>query len=1006
MKVAEAKTSARAPHLQKKGAESTWSSSYTHPFLPIQTKLTIGKPGDKYEQEADAMADYVVGRMNSSEIAENTDSPTASSASTSLMRKPIFESDADHIQPKIAKATPSPNEAVNTPEQETESEKTEEEETRVMRKPIFESDTPPDESPIQRSQGNPEAGSTPSLESRINSSKGGGTALPSNTQSQMEGAFGADFSGVRVHNDTSAVQMNQELGAQAFTHGNDIYFNRGTYNPGSTEGDRLLAHELTHTVQQGASIQLKPIISSANGVNVQANVKGLIARFVDKNVPGYSLLSVVIGYDLIRGKSVSRSRDNILKGVFSIFNPLGSRMHKLLKQQGIVEQAFKWIDAQLEELGLSYAVLKRKFDEFWEEADFKRIWDLAEYNTNLFKRKFGPYVNKITTFVNRAKDQVFKFLKDAFLNVLVGLAKKLEGYDLLADLLGYDPVTKEERNATTADILRGVLKLPVIQALGGDKLLKKLDEHKLIDKAAVWIDAQWALLKGGFKDLKNIATKFLNGFSLETLKAPMDFVNGIKGDILGFVSKVFSFFKSLAKEVLSLIKDVSVLLLKSFIDESTPGYSLVSVILGKDPLTDKKVPRTAENIIKGFLELLPGGKEVFTKLKETGAIDRTKQWILGAIQTFIKILAGFKASFIELWQTSTIGDLFKPIPFFKKILTLFKTPVLRLIAFVKQVMMKIFEVLLQIMKFPVKIAKNIISNIQKAFTSIKKDPIGFLLNMLKAVKEGFQKFFDNIGKHLLAGVSGWLFGQVAKAGITPPKDLSLKSILGLVMDILGLQAEKLWQLLAKRIGQEKVDKIRGAVDKLTGVWLFVKDVMTNGISAVWKFIQEKISNLWNMVVEEVKSWVLTKIIEKVATKLLSMLDPTGIMAVVNGFMAFFNAIQSALEYFQQMLEIVNTFTGGIAEIAKGAVSKATKFLENALSKALPVALGFLANQVGLGNIGDKLKEIIGKVKAFIEKGLNWLIDKAVKGMKSIMSVFTGGGKSKDGKKNQGGYDAN
>ena len=64
---------------------------------------------------------------------------------------------------------------------------------------------------------------------------------------------------------------------------------------------------------------------------------------------------------------------------------------------------------------------------------------------------------------------------------------------------------------------------------------------------------------------------------------------------------------------------------------------------------------------------------------------------------------------------------------------------------------------------------------------------------------------------------------------------------------------------------------------------------------------------------------------------------------------------------------------------------------------MPVALGFLANQVGLGNIGDKLKEIIGKVKAFIEKGLNWLVDKAVKGMKSIMGVFTGGKKNEKGK---------
>ena len=67
----------------------------------------------------------------------------------------------------------------------------------------------------------------------------------------MEGAFGTDFSSVRVHTDSSAVQMNKELGAQAFTNGSDIYFNEGKFDTGSSGGQHLLAHELTHTVQQG-----------------------------------------------------------------------------------------------------------------------------------------------------------------------------------------------------------------------------------------------------------------------------------------------------------------------------------------------------------------------------------------------------------------------------------------------------------------------------------------------------------------------------------------------------------------------------------------------------------------------------------------------------------------------------------------------------------------------------------------------------------------------------------
>jgi hypothetical protein len=68
---------------------------------------------------------------------------------------------------------------------------------------------------------------------------------------EMSRAFHADFSNVNIHTDSEAVGMNRELQAQAFTHRNDIYFNAGKFNPDSADGKRLLAHELTHVLQQG-----------------------------------------------------------------------------------------------------------------------------------------------------------------------------------------------------------------------------------------------------------------------------------------------------------------------------------------------------------------------------------------------------------------------------------------------------------------------------------------------------------------------------------------------------------------------------------------------------------------------------------------------------------------------------------------------------------------------------------------------------------------------------------
>jgi hypothetical protein len=89
------------------------------------------------------------------------------------------------------------------------------------------------------------------LTSQILSQKGSGRALKPEIREFMEPRFGRDFSDVKIHTDSFAERAAQNLGAEAFTTGRDIFFGEGKYNPNSTQGKRLLAHELTHTIQQG-----------------------------------------------------------------------------------------------------------------------------------------------------------------------------------------------------------------------------------------------------------------------------------------------------------------------------------------------------------------------------------------------------------------------------------------------------------------------------------------------------------------------------------------------------------------------------------------------------------------------------------------------------------------------------------------------------------------------------------------------------------------------------------
>ena len=110
---------------------------------------------------------------------------------------------------------------------------------------------------------------TPNLENSIQGARGSGQPLDENIRQPMEKAFGGvDFSQVKVHNDTQSDQLNKSIQARAFTTGTDVFFRGGEYNPGSRGGQELIAHELTHVVQQNSNSVARKV-NSKNSNNLQ-----------------------------------------------------------------------------------------------------------------------------------------------------------------------------------------------------------------------------------------------------------------------------------------------------------------------------------------------------------------------------------------------------------------------------------------------------------------------------------------------------------------------------------------------------------------------------------------------------------------------------------------------------------------------------------------------------------------------------------------------------------------
>ncbi|MEG4304913.1 DUF4157 domain-containing protein [Microcoleus sp. D3_18a_C4] len=162
----------------------------------MQAKLTVNQPGDKYEQEADEVAEQVVKQINAP-------------ASDRLVK-------AEAIQTE-----------------------------KLMRKSVS--------SPGAVAGG---MAATPDLETSIKQKQGNGQPISQDIREPIEQSLNHDFSGVRVHTDDQSDKLNHSLQSVAFTRGQDIFFKRGTYQPRNREGQKLLIHELTHVVQQGSQRQI------------------------------------------------------------------------------------------------------------------------------------------------------------------------------------------------------------------------------------------------------------------------------------------------------------------------------------------------------------------------------------------------------------------------------------------------------------------------------------------------------------------------------------------------------------------------------------------------------------------------------------------------------------------------------------------------------------------------------------------------------------------------------
>jgi hypothetical protein len=261
-------------------------------FTGSQAKLAIGQPNDKYEQEADRVADQLMRMDGSTPLKGGLDRTLgATRHDPKLQRQPESEEEEETLQTK-------PLADQITPLVQRQEGSSEEEEAPAQAKfkaggipqrkcPGCEEGiaqrqlmTKEDEQLQTKSKPSGTASFNPYLESRINSVKGGGQALDPATRNFFEPRFGCDFSSVRVHTDGNALELARSINARAFTLKNNIIMGTGEHQPHSDSGIRLLGHELTHVVQQGGHRLLQNQGFATGGMFKTTSLSGTHANMI------------------------------------------------------------------------------------------------------------------------------------------------------------------------------------------------------------------------------------------------------------------------------------------------------------------------------------------------------------------------------------------------------------------------------------------------------------------------------------------------------------------------------------------------------------------------------------------------------------------------------------------------------------------------------------------------------------------------------------------------------
>lgn len=567
------------------------------------------------------------------------------------------------------------------------------------------------------------------------------------------------------------------------------------------------------------------------------------------------------------------------------------------------------------------------------------------------------------------------------LDGLANLAANFPGFTLLTVILERNPINRRPVERTFANLLRGFMGLIV----GGEGLFQVLQRYGVVERIGNWVSSQLRSLGLNYEYFRGRFTAFTDSLSWRDIFSPGDVWRRAQDIFAEPVSRIRTFSSRLIDEVITALKETFLRPLSEFC-RRIPGYTLVTVLLGRDPFTNVPVERTALNVVRAFAEFIPGGTEKVNQLVESRALQRAYEWFTTETRARNLTWDRVTGTFAQAWNSLRFEDVLHPIDTLQRIVGMFRPLMSDLVGFAGAALLKLLELIFEAaMGAGGARVLAILKRARDTFLTIIRNPVGFLRNLLGAVGRGVRQFMTNILRHLREGVIAWLTGPVARAGIQMPERWDLRGIIWFVLQILGLTWDRVRAKLVRLMGERAVAMLE------TGFQL-IQEIRQRGlVQALRERVTEFFGQLREAALGSIRSFIQDRLVRAGIEQLVSLLSPVG--AIIQAIIKTYTTIKFFIDRINQILEFVESIVNSIAAIAAGSIGAAANFIERTMARAIPVILDFLARFIGLGDVGGHVQRTIQGLQARVDQ----MLDRAVDWIKNMAQRLVAAGRSAVGR---------